>query len=76
MIDENDAITIADALIYDNEDLLPEYLTGYLLEHAKRNWDILQIRNKKLNQTPSGDYYTTPQQPNLSSNVYQGGEIQ
>ena len=72
MIDENDAITIADALIYNNEDLLPEYLTGYLLEHARRNWNATQIRNKKLNQTPSGDYYTTPQQPSPSSNVYEG----
>ena len=75
MIDENDAITIADALIYNNEDLLPEYLTGYLLEHARRNWNATQIRNKKLNQTPSGDYYTTPQQPSPSSNVYEGGTI-
>ena len=75
MIDENDAITIADALIYDNEDLLPEYLTGYLLEHVKRNCDAIQIRNKKLNQAPGGDYWTTPQSPGSLSSVYEGGSI-
>ena len=46
-ISDSDAITIADALINDN-DLCKDYLTEYFTQHAKTNWEKTQYRNKRL----------------------------
>ena len=46
-ISDGDAITIADALINDN-DLCKDYLTEYFTQHAKTNWEKTQYRNKRL----------------------------
>lgn len=45
-VSDDDAITIADALINDN-DLCKGYLTEYFTQHAKTNWEKTQYRNKR-----------------------------